>query len=267
MSLRLILMIIGALIIAAILLDGYRHWRRAKKQNKMKRVVDVNEFKINPAHQTRDLFEEMPKIKLDNSEPTFDDVLLQQKRPVIIDEGLDEPAFAPLADEPKITTSAPAAASSVAMPEAAPAAPAQLSKKEKFLVLHVLAQPQMHFSGEDLSAKFAAHGLYYGPMHIFHKYENQDGSGAILFSVANAFEPGTLNLDYPESFYTRGLTFFMQLPNKGDPEKSFETMLHIATLLAKSFNAKLCDHQRQPLTVKTAQEYREEASAYHLICE
>ncbi|HLF67067.1 MAG TPA: cell division protein ZipA C-terminal FtsZ-binding domain-containing protein, partial [Gammaproteobacteria bacterium] len=124
------------------------------------------------------------------------------------------------------------------------------------VVLHVLAELDRYFSGEDLRAKFSAYNLLYGPMHIYHKYENADGSGTILFSVANAFEPGTLNLEYPESFYTRGLTFFMQTSNKTNPSFAFETMLGTATALAKAFNAKLCDQQRLPLTVTTAQDYR-----------
>ncbi len=258
MSLRLILIVIGALIIVAILLDGYRHWRRAHKQNKItkeRRYKEPNEPHFSKPLGKDDL-EVMPRITLDDAEPTFDDVLFSRKKPSVFDEPIIAPPTLELPDtlaktidtdevEPIFPIPAPAAPSSPIMPV-----------KDNIVVLHVLAELDRYFSGEDLRAKFAAYNLLYGPMHIYHKYENTDGSGAILFSVANAFEPGTLNLEYPESFYTRGLTFFMQTSNKANPLFSFETMLNTATALAKSFNARLCDHQRQPLTVTTAQDYR-----------
>ncbi len=141
--------------------------------------------------------------------------------------------------------------------------PAPLPKKDKFIILHVLAEPDTYFSGEGLAAKFAAQGLHLGPMNIFHQHQHLNGTGDILFSVANAFEPGTLNLD--KGFYTQGLTLFIQLPGEGDTEDAFESMLNTATLLAKAFNARLCDHQRQPLMPVRVQEYRNEVIACNVI--
>lgn len=258
MSLRLILGIIGILIVFVILIDGYRHWRRVKKHQEVldkkvprtatnldpdaelehqlgKKIDYIDDLDFTPRMTTNETADVAPQ--LDDDILLGDDVLLTPKpRP----------------------SSGAASSASITMP-------APLPKKDKFIILHVLAEPDTYFSGEALAAKFSLHGLYYGPMDIFHYYEEANGEEEILFSVANAFEPGTLNLDYPKGFYTQGLTFFIQLPGECDTEQAFETMLNTATLLAKSFNARLCDHQRQALTPARIEEYRNEVNACNVI--
>jgi cell division protein ZipA len=245
MTLRTILIAIGVLIFIAILVDGYRHWRRAKQhENELdKRSEPQFDKKINFKNDLD--FE--PKLKF--NEPDLS----------------PEPEFkfdhteAPPAPKAPVVTSKPTSAKSapVKMPEPLP-------KKDKFIILHVLAEADTYFSGEALVSKFSEHKLHFGPMDIYHFYEN-DGYGDIIFSVANAFEPGTLILDYPQGFYTQGLTFFIQLPGQCEPEESFEAMLNTATLLAKSLNARLCDHQRQPLTPQRVEQYRHEVTACNVI--
>lgn len=250
MSLRTILIIVGILIVAVILIDGFRHWRRAREHEK---EMDKRSFRSNhdiePSFgkkiELNDDFDFLPKF---NTEENIEEV-----RKV---EELLSPPPAPPKPAVRVVNNAQKSAP-VNMP-------APLPKKDKFIILHVLAEPDTYLSGEALADKFSEQGLYYGPMDIFHAYENRDGTGDILFSVANAFEPGTLNLDYPQGFYTQGLTFFIQLPG-GDTQQAFESMLNTATVLAKSFNARLCDHQRQPLTPARVEEYRNEVNACNVI--
>ncbi|MFA6037112.1 MAG: cell division protein ZipA [Legionellales bacterium] len=264
MSLRSILIIVGVLIVAVILIDGLRHWRRARQHEKeMEKRSSRRDDDFEPTFEKKlefnDDFDFEPKL---NSEEIRAEVrkveeLLSTPKPEPKLEPRPEPRFEPN-PEPK-----PMIRSATASQKPTPVKmPAPLPKKEKFIILHILSEPDTYFSGEALAAKFAELDLHYGPMDIFHSYEPE--SDDILFSVANAFEPGTLNLDYPKGFYTQGLTFFIQLPG-GDTQQSFEAMLNTATVLAKSFNARLCDHQRQPLTPARVEEYRFEVSACNVI--
>lgn len=267
MSLRLILIVIGALIVAAILIDGFRHWRRARKH---KKHVESMERNIEPTFDKKinfhDDIEVIHAMKLEN---------MDAQDTTIKNTTLEEISFTPPpapTPEPQIQTPSPVLEEIVLSPKPARAnnsapnnIPAPMPKKDKFIILHVLAEADTYFSGEALAAKFAGHALHHGPMDIFHQYEYPDGSGDILFSVANAFEPGTLNIDYPKGFYTQGLTLFIQLPGECDVDHAFEAMLNTATVLAKSLNARLCDHQRQPLTAAKVEEYRNEVHACNVI--
>lgn len=302
MSLRSILVVIGVLIVIAILVDGYRHWRRAKQhENEMdkrsQRGPDVKQnqkftkgagfAETEPKFSAIEprFFDSEPKFsdpepifsepKLSNVESRFSSSIepkfthqepeLPDSEPKLFesvskfDDCDTAPKFAEATQKLNVTAPKPLAAKSapVKMPEPLP-------KKDKFIILHVLAEADTYFSGEALVSKFSLHKLHYGPMDIYHYYEN-DGYGDILFSVANAFEPGTLILDYPQGFYTQGLTFFIQLPGQCDTEQAFEAMLNTATLLAKSLNARLCDHQRQPLSTARVEQYRQEVTACNVI--
>ncbi|MGA2655611.1 MAG: cell division protein ZipA [Gammaproteobacteria bacterium] len=287
MSLRTILIVIGVLIFVAILVDGFRHWRRAKQHEKemdrrgerpMQDVEPQLNKKIDFGHQAD--FEPKLKSHLDDANDDFiedvrfikKDIEPQFREPEhkfsAVEPKFKDPEPTFTAVEPKLTQTVK---STFSTPKPAPVtkpAPARmpepLPKKDKFIILHVLAEADTYFSGEALVTKFADHKLHFGPMDIYHYYEH-DGYGDILFSVANAFEPGNLILDYPQGFYTQGLTFFIQLPGQGDTEEAFESMLNTATLLAKSLNARICDHHRQPLTPVRVEQYRQEVNACNII--
>ncbi len=261
MTLRTILIVIGVLIFIAILVDGYRHWRRAKQhENELDKRSERTVYDVEPQFDKKLNFKNdldfEPKLKFDEPDSSPEPQFKFDRR-----DSSPEPTFtqAPLA--PKATV----VASKLLSTKSAPVKmPEPLPKKDNFIILHVLTEQDTYFSGEALVAKFSEHKLHFGPMDIYHFYEN-DGYGDIIFSVANAFEPGTLILDYPQGFYTQGLTFFIQLPGQCEPEESFEAMLNTATLLAKSLNARLCDHQRQPLTPARVEQYRHEVTACNVI--
>ncbi len=270
MSLRLILMIIGALIVLAILIDGYRHWRRAKKhretvEKRTQQTAASSEPKFVKKVDHLDDLDFTPKIKIareQDEDALFIPKISKAETPAPEIISYQQPKSQP---EPQIKMEPVQKVQPLKNAAAPVKIPEPMPQKDKFIILHVLAEPDTYFSGEALASKFAAQHLHYGSMNIFHYYENMDGSGDVLFSVANAFEPGTLNLDYPKGFYTQGLTLFIQIPTECDAERAFETMLNTATILAKSFNARLCDHQRQPLTAARVEEYRNEVTACNVI--
>jgi cell division protein ZipA len=101
-------------------------------------------------------------------------------------------------------------------------------------------------------------GCKFGDLGIFHRYENTAGTGELIFSVANMFNPGTFDLDNLENFETEGVAFFMALPMKFDGQQAFNMMLNAAKKLATEIpQGQVLDGQRQLLTRQSIHEARQ----------
>ncbi|MDZ7735992.1 MAG: cell division protein ZipA [Gammaproteobacteria bacterium] len=122
------------------------------------------------------------------------------------------------------------------------------------LVIFYLKAPEGHaFAGPALFDSLAAAGLVLGSMGIYH---DTDSHGETVFSVANLFEPGTLETDDPDNFSTRGVALFMQLPGPRDEQDAFERMLGKAEILAERLGGELHDEHHQPLDRETVTRIR-----------
>ncbi|MCH8551383.1 MAG: cell division protein ZipA [Natronospirillum sp.] len=129
-----------------------------------------------------------------------------------------------------------------------------LAEPEEVLVITVLAQPDDEFDGTSLLQIMLACGMRFGRMNIFH---STDDEGRLQFSAANAFNPGTFDLDNVEHFATRGVTFFLQLPSQSDPMEAFDAMYQTATVLATNLHGDIHDDNRSVMTAQTLTHYRE----------
>lgn len=123
------------------------------------------------------------------------------------------------------------------------------------LAISVIAPQGQIISGAALLPTLLTLGMKYGEMNIFHRHQDNAGNGKVTFSLANALNPGTFDLDNMESFVTQGVSLFMTLPNAGDPFEVFDQMLLAAKQLANEFNAQLLDDKRSVLTKQTEQHY------------
>ena len=92
---------------------------------------------------------------------------------------------------------------------------------KEVLVINVLARDSRIFDGARLLQSLLNTGMRYGDMSIFHQYSNKDGTGQILFSLANGVEPGTFDIENIEAIETSAVSFFMGLPGPGEPMKAF----------------------------------------------
>ncbi len=118
---------------------------------------------------------------------------------------------------------------------------------ERLIIFYLKAPSGQAFAGPGLFEALTAAGLSLGPMGIYH---DSDSHGQTIFSVANLFEPGTLDIADPDSFSTRGVALFMQLPLTGhsmDEQDAFERLLGKAEILAERLGGELHDEQHQPL--------------------
>jgi cell division protein ZipA len=130
------------------------------------------------------------------------------------------------------------------------------------LVLNVHCSDDDVFIGTKLFNVMERNGLKYGEMDIFHRHVDLSGNGKVLFSVANMMAPGTLNCDNPETFTTKGISFFMTLPCYGDAEQNFKIMLTTAQVIADSMGGHVLDDKRNLMTPNRQDQYKKQIMEY-----
>jgi cell division protein ZipA len=132
----------------------------------------------------------------------------------------------------------------------------KLNAKGTFFILQLLAAAQRPYKGYELIQTLSSHGFHYGEMNIFHYYADQNEKNQRLFSLASALEPGTFDLTHIGEIHCPGLCLFMPLNETNHALNTFELMLEIAQLLIQDLGGTLCDQQREPLTAKTLDCFR-----------
>ncbi len=125
------------------------------------------------------------------------------------------------------------------------------------LILYVLMPEGQDINGAMLLPSLLTLGFKYGEMNIFHRHQDSAGSGEVLFSLANMFNPGTFDLEEMDKLQTRGLSLFMTLPGPGEALQNFNLMHSAAKKLAEEFGGQVLDGQRSMLTVQTVRHYVE----------
>lgn len=141
--------------------------------------------------------------------------------------------------------------------KSSPVSPSSSENTTPFIILNLMAHHLHYFEGRKLLEAFKEFHLYYGNMEIFHRYENMDGSGNIVFSIANATEPGIFDISTIESFKTPGLSLFFKIQNSNQAIFAFELMLRTAKQLAARLQGELKDDKRRILTPLSIERYRE----------
>ncbi len=129
------------------------------------------------------------------------------------------------------------------------------SVEPEVLAVSVVMPDGEEISGAALLPVLLTLGLKFGDMDIFHRHQDNAGTGKVTFSLANIMNPGTFDLDALESFNTRGVTLFMTLPNAGDSFEVFQQMLNAAKQISIEFGAQLLDDKRSVMTKQTEQHY------------
>ncbi|MFB2863995.1 cell division protein ZipA [Aeromonas sp. MdU4] len=129
-------------------------------------------------------------------------------------------------------------------------------------VINLMGRPGHELQGATLLSSLMALGFKFGEMDIFHRHEDANGKGEVLFSMINMVKPGTFNPYRMEQFTTPGVSLFMQLPLRSNAAFAFEDMLQAADQLASDLDAMLTDMERSPLSDETIARYRHELAAY-----
>ncbi|HWV10407.1 MAG TPA: cell division protein ZipA [Pseudomonas sp.] len=259
-GLREWLIVIGIIVIAGILFDGWRRMRGGK--GKLKFKLDRSFANMPDDDSDPDLLSP-PRVVERHQEPSLDEEDLPsmsarelnrrrtgEPQQGDLNLGLDEPVptlLNPVDDAPDTTRS-------TAAPKAAPK---ELPPVEEVLVINVIARSEDGFKGPALLQNILESGLRFGEMDIFHRHESMAGNGEVLFSMANALKPGTFDLDDIEGFSTRAVSFFLGLPGPRHPKQAFDVMVAAARKLAHELNGELKDDQRSVMTAQTIEHYRQ----------
>lgn len=278
-ELRFVLIIVGALAIAALLFHGL--WT-SKKEGKSKfgdkplGKIDVDQEETVPsrAFAPEDDYE---IIRKDRKEPDFGlsdtateaDPLISDYEPTVdattvintVDEEmeLEVPSMVVEKDNDE------AVAESIT--EAQPAATDTKEPKSdemEVIVLNVHCAGNEPFVGTKLFDSMQQNGLLYGEMDIFHRHADMSGTGKVLFSVANMMQPGTLKHDDPAEFTTKGISFFMTLPCFGDPAQNFKLMLKTAQQIADDLSGNVLDDSRNMMTPDRLDAYRKQIQDFKI---
>ena len=277
-SLREWLIVLGAVVIIGVLLDGYRRMQR-NRRNGLKLAIDKN-LKFSDDDRVDYFNGELPKgsarvvrrnqsdIPLDRGDeaddmrpdPLFADdlgsaIVDERVEPVLGNEELGDEApgksyaAVEVADEPVAAT--PETSTEQA------AADHHLQEVEEVIVLNVFAKQEGGFAGAELMRLVLACGMRFGNMDIFHRHEDETGKGAIQFSMANAVKPGVFDLDNMDHFSTPAVSFFMSLPGPDNIMQAFDYMLETANCLVKNLDGELRDEMHSVMTKQTTEHCRQ----------
>jgi cell division protein ZipA len=153
-----------------------------------------------------------------------------------------------------------------AVPRAQPAAErvAAAPGPQEVIIINVMARAGQAFHGGDLLGVLQEQGMRLGDMSIFHRHADSQGSGPVMFSMANMVKPGTFDLATMESFNTPGVSFFLQMPNRLGNMACFEKMLATASAVRTAFDAELKDEHRSVFTRQTVEHCRQRVRDFEL---
>ena len=144
----------------------------------------------------------------------------------------------------------------------APKAPREPQPVLEVIVVHLIAHRGAPFDGSALLRMLLEAGLRYGRMNIFHRHVSVQGTEELQFSMANAVEPGTFDLDTMEDKTFAGVTFFLKLPGPTDAMGALDKMLSICQRLASELDGELKDEQHSVLTPQTMEHLRQRVQEF-----
>ncbi len=294
-ELRFVLIVVGALAIAALLFHGLwssKKEGKAKFGNKPLGKLEVDQGKGDLAEPQRNFSvapqDDFEVIRKDRKEPdfgmenTFDtqmdsDPLLsgvpEEQPEVVVDQSYDTDV---VAQEPQVTfEDSVTAALEVPVqkeievteePVAVEAQRAEADESEiQVIVLNVHCAGEEPFVGTQLFDSMQKKGLTYGEMNIFHRHVELSDNGKVLFSVANMMHPGTLEHGDPAEFTTKGISFFMTLPGFGNAEQNFNLMLSTAQQIADDMGGNVLDDRRNLMTPDRLAAYRRQIVEFNAV--
>ena len=133
------------------------------------------------------------------------------------------------------------------------------SPQQEILVIHLMTTSGHTCSGQLLLDALLKQGLRYGEMKIFHRHTDENGSGPVLFSMANLLNPGTFDLTTIGHQELVGVTLFMAPSDLEKPAEVFDLMIETAEYIAEKLQLNMMDESRSSMTKQTIEHYRQRA--------
>jgi cell division protein ZipA len=227
-ELRLILLVIGIGILAAIYLFG-RPRRPGEAQGKRAPLARKPKGRVEPVLE---------------GEPALD-----------IGE----------AEQPELTLPD---ADSIKPVEIAPRPPRRAVKVtpatdfERIVTIFVTAREGSVIRGPDLVVAAEKAGLEFGELGIYHRLIDGKPESPPVFSVASMVKPGSFDLVNLDQLETPGLTLFMTLPGPLSALDMWDTMLPTAQRLAELLDGQVLDEQHNALGRQGIAHIRDDLRAF-----
>lgn len=132
----------------------------------------------------------------------------------------------------------------------------------EIICLIILAPLDRPHSGYELLQSLLSAGLRYGPMNIFHRFDDSNGRGKILFSVASVEEPGTFEINKMGGYSGKGLMMFLRFSSNKDLTAAFEIMLDTAKQLVEDLGGHILDDEKQSLSNEKIEKWRKKIANF-----
>ena len=270
---RGLLLVVGVLVVLALVLDGLRRIKRNRYEN---------------LHMSSRKLQKSASNNSDDSDPYLDSQFPSGGSRVVgvRDQGSLEEVESLLRSTDGFSGSAPSRQEQLDL-EATPveqgraelqkaelekaqldmgqaqqlASKAKASAPQEVLVMHLMANKGETIDGQQLLDGVLAAGFRFGGRKIFDRHIGDQGSGEILFSLANVANPGTFDLNTIAQLQTPGVTLFMDLEQLTDPVAAFDTMIKSVDSLVAQLHLNVQDESRSSMTKQTIDHYRQRARA------
>jgi len=262
---RIILILIGLIVLAAIYWMGRRDERRAqeKKAARQQKVATIDDDEpdiYQPASESQSESWDYDRFYMSE---TDHEILF--KSPVNRETRADSSAgsgyfSAATSTEESVFVSAEEPQQAIELPTGI----------EPLLInLAVMAPQDMTFDPNFLKQTLDDSGLSYGELNIYHYYrrpksELEPNRGQRLFSIANMVEPGYFDPLNINTYRSPGLVLFLQLPGPIDGVLAFEKMHQMGEMLAKRLSGILCDDKHNKITPQSITHIKDEIAEYNL---
>ena len=127
----------------------------------------------------------------------------------------------------------------------------------------IKASPGKEFSGVNILNATKTLGFKFGDMNIFHHYGVQGlMAEQPIFSLASMYEPGNFDLEQMETYKTKGLALFMQLPAQVDNVAVFDLMQETVMQLAELLQGEIWSSKQKPIDEDTLRTMRDMAAKF-----
>ena len=255
---KTIVIAVCTMVFLAIVLDVVRRRKRNRYDNIQMSSRDID--RSVGFEEDRDPFSESQfpsgrsRVVSRDGEHDFSERIENEKQNSLFDQ--PEQGTLALDNEPVVEKAAPAPKEG---PKKESSEKPKESPQQEILVIHLMTTSGHTCSGQLLLDAALKQGLRYGEMKIFHRHTDENGSGPVLFSMANLLNPGTFDLTTIGPQELVGVTLFMAPSDLEKPAEVFDLMIETAEYIAEKLQLNMMDESRSSMTKQTIEHYRQRA--------